>query len=320
MTPAPEPTDNPLRLPTASVVICAHTLDRLELTLRCVAGILDGSVQPDKIVVVIDNNAALEEALTAKLPPGAAALIANSGHGAAAARNTGVLHCDSDIVAFIDDDACPEEHWLAALQTAMHDPDLVGAGGLILPDWESPDATLPPELLWVVGSTYAGHPTQSVPITRPIGANMVVRREAFLAVGGFPVEFGPSGGKKTSSNEELALYTLLRQLAGPDSVLYVPSAVVRHYAPTRRTRASYVFSRSYVEGTSKAAARRLHGGTLMAHDANYVRSTLLPAITRYIWRSITGPAAMRASHLRSASLCTLSLLMAAIGYCRELIF
>ena len=113
------------------------------------------------------------------------------------------------VVAFIDDDAWADPSWLSALSRAFQDPGVLGAGGRVVPDWEDASAALPPEIYWVVGATYRGHRTDAGPISRPLGCNMAVRREIFLALGGFPSAFGPRSGAKMSSNEELATFTTI---------------------------------------------------------------------------------------------------------------
>jgi GT2 family glycosyltransferase len=51
---------------------------------------------------------------------------------------------------------------------------------------------MPDELLWTVGVSYTGMPTATAPIRNVWSASMMVRRDAFTAVGGFSREFaGP---------------------------------------------------------------------------------------------------------------------------------
>ena len=141
---------------------------------------------------------------------------------------------------------------------------------------------LPEELLWIVGSTYRGHRTDAGPISRPIGANMAARREALLELGGFPSAFGPRAGTKVSSNEELATYTAITNHFGDQSVRYVPTAVVHHFAPAARCTPRYVICRSLVEGTSKADVRRMFGSDVMGADRAYVRDVIASGILAYL--------------------------------------
>jgi glycosyltransferase involved in cell wall biosynthesis len=199
-----------------------------------------------------------------------------------AARNAGVAAATGDLVAFIDDDATAEPDWIREISQPFDDPDTVAAGGRILPRWEDSAPILPPELYWVVGCTYRGHPTTAQPITRPIACNMAARWEALLDAGGFPVEFGPSGPKpKNHSNEEIALAVQLRRRYGRDSIRYTPDAVVWHFVPMSRTTWTYLWQRCVAEGVSKADVRLRYGPAAMGFDRSYARRTLVPAIARY---------------------------------------
>jgi glycosyltransferase involved in cell wall biosynthesis len=264
---------------TVSVVVCTHTDRRLGLLLECVESLRAND--PHEIVVVVDSNPPLLSKLRGILP-GDVELILSSGRGVSAARNAGVAAASGDLVAFIDDDATAEPDWLDELQRPFADPDIVAAGGRILPRWEGAAPVLPPELFWVVGCTYRGHPTAAQPITRPIACNMAARREALLDSGGFPIEFGPSGPKpKNHSNEEIALAVRMRRRYGRDSIWYTPAAVVRHFVPAARTTWTYLWQRCVAEGISKADVRLRYGPAAMGYDRSYARRTLVPAIARY---------------------------------------
>ena len=105
-------------------------------------------------------------------------------------------------------------------------------------------------------------------------------------MGGFSPEFGPVGAVKLNSNEELALFSMMRDIHGQDSVWYVPTAVVHHYAPVYRTRWQYLRLRCLVEGASKARVRSIRGAGAMHHDRQYVVETLVPGIRRNIATAI----------------------------------
>jgi glycosyltransferase involved in cell wall biosynthesis len=261
------------------VVVCTHTDRRLALLLECVESLQAND--PHEIIVVVDSNPPLLEKLRGIMPRDVE-LVLSPGCGVSAARNAGVAAASGDLVAFIDDDATAEPDWLHELEKPFDDPHIVAAGGRILPRWEGATPVLPPELFWVVGCTYRGHPTAAQPITRPIACNMAARREALLDAGGFPIEFGPSGPKpKNHSNEEIALAVQLRRRYGRESIWYTPAAVVRHFVPAARTTWTYLWQRCVAEGISKADVRMRYGPAAMGFDRSYARRTLMPAIARY---------------------------------------
>lgn len=303
-------------LPSSAVVVCAHDLGRLELTIRCVHSVLDGDRQPEEIFVVVDNNEQLYGELQRALSGLGARVVRNPGSGPAAARSAAVHLTTADVCLFIDDDAWAEKNWLRNMVAVFGDGAIAGAGGRVIPEWGDGAIGLPSELLWVVGATYRGHPEGEVPITRPIGANMAARTSVVREVGGFPSSFGPRGGKKVSSNEELALYTAITDRWGSGSVVFVPTSVVHHYVPARRTTWAYLFERCWAEGSSKADVRTAFHGTVLAHDRAYARSTLVPAIGRYLWRSLCDK---DVKAFRSGAQCATSLGVTACAYvCRRL--
>lgn len=301
---------------TVSVVVCAHRFDRLGLTTKCIQSVLDGDRQPDEIVVVVDNNDDLREELERVVGDAGVRVISNPGSGAAAARSAAVELTEEDVCLFIDDDAWAEKSWLNNLASVFSRTGIAGAGGRVIPEWAEGARKLPPELLWIVGATYRGHPEGEVPITRPIGASMGARADVIRELGGFPTRFGPRGGKKVSSNEELALYTAITERHGPDSVVYVPTSVVHHYVPAARTTWKYIVGRSWSEGTSKADIRSVFRGNVIKYDAQYARSTLVPAIGRYTWNAVHDADWRR---LRDAVQCTAALGVTGCGYLSRLV-
>ena len=100
---------------------------------------------------------------------------------------------------------------------------MVGTGGGIGPAWEGPAPRwMPDEFLWAVGGSYAGMPTETAPIRNVWSASMVVRREIFMAVGGFRTGFGKLGGQNRPEDTELCLRM---SAAGGGHWMYVPDAV-----------------------------------------------------------------------------------------------
>jgi glucosyl-dolichyl phosphate glucuronosyltransferase len=294
----------------------------MRLVQRCVRSLRGGTLLPRETVVVVDSNPAVEAALRDELGD-QAVVVANRGFGISDARNTGLALVTGDIVAYLDDDADPEAGWLEAI-VAMFErrPATVGVGGCVVPEYEPGSPQLPPEVLWIVGCIYRGHRSDEGPITRPIGANMAFRADAVASVGGFSSAFGPAGrsragwrrilpGKKTGSNEELALAVTLRRQFGRDCLWYCPAAGVRHFVPRARLSARYVVSRCWVEGTTKADVTALHGRAAMSEDQRYLLHVLLPAIARRFW---TAARRLEPSALREAVLLSVAAIVTAAGY------
>jgi glycosyltransferase involved in cell wall biosynthesis len=299
---------------TFSVVVCAYTMDRVDHTVRCVNSILAGDRQPDEVLLIVDNNPTLHKRLLEDVPA-KVAVFDNDGHGISDARTTAIRIAVGSVVAFIDDDAWADRSWLLELSKAFQCAHVMGAGGRAEPDWEDASAALPSEIHWVVGSTYRGHRTDAGPISRPFGCNMAVRREVFLALGGFHPAFGPRSGAKTSSNEELVMFTAITNHYGDGCLQYVPTAVVHHFAPLSRCTLRYVVSRSIVEGTSKADVRRLFGPSVMAADRRYVKEVIGSGVRGHLASAVRD---RDQRSLRAAALVACSFGMTAAAYLTRL--
>ena len=117
-------------------------------------------------------------------------VISTENRGLSAARNTGWQEAGGEIVAYIDDDAYPDPHWLHYIAWRFMHGDWVGVGG---PNIAPPDdgsiadcvANAPGGPVQVLLSdTEAEH----IP-----GCNMAFRRDALAAIDGFDVRYRSAG-------------------------------------------------------------------------------------------------------------------------------
>ncbi|HBH59706.1 MAG TPA: glycosyltransferase, partial [Arthrobacter bacterium] len=121
--------------PSVSIVICAYTERRWDLLLDVIESVRAQTVAPEEILVVIDHNEDLYERLIEIVDD--VTVVESSGpRGLSGARNTGVGLADSDVVAFLDDDAEAAPDWLERLLVLYDDPDVLAVGGRVDPVWE----------------------------------------------------------------------------------------------------------------------------------------------------------------------------------------
>jgi glycosyltransferase involved in cell wall biosynthesis len=245
--------------PTFSVVICAYSLDRWSDLREAIASLQNQSVAPLETIVVIDHNDELLNLVRTTFPEIMA--IPNQGtRGLSGARNTGVAAASGDVVAFLDDDARADPGWLARFREHYRQPDVLGVGGAVLPDWAGgrKPAWFPTEFLWVVGCSYRGQPTHLQPVRNLIGANMSYRRDALRAAGPFREGIGRVGLRPMGCEETELGIRVLNAFPG-EHVLYDPEAVVWHRVPRSRMGPRYFLDRCFSEGLSKALVVQLVG-------------------------------------------------------------
>lgn len=263
---------------SVSVVICAHTFDRYDDLRAAVASVRAQTRPADEVLVVIDHNEALLDAvgdLDAKVVPNAGP------KGLSGGRNTGTALASGEIVAYLDDDAVASPRWLEHLIAPYDDPQVIAVGGWALPAWDTAQPSwFPAEFAWVVGCSHRGLPTATAPVRNMIGCNMSFRRQPVVDAGGFDVGLGRTADRPLGC-EETELCIRLRQRTPGAVILLEPKATIEHRVPEARTRWRYFFSRCRAEGNSKAHVSKLVGaGDGLDSERAYVARVLPLAVLR----------------------------------------
>jgi glycosyltransferase involved in cell wall biosynthesis len=157
------------------------------------------------------------------------------------ARHAGVRAASGDILVFTDDDATFEPGWLAAYAEAFAEhPEMVAAGGPVLPVWEQP----PPQWLldYVVDKKRFGplsimepHHEFRLPMEGSFfGVNMACRNQVFQSLGFHPELVG----RRTIGDGEAGLNEDIVKSGG--LIGYVPEAVVYHHVPSERQTLAHI--------------------------------------------------------------------------------
>lgn len=178
-----------LRWPRISVVVCSRNGSR---TIgECLGGLrrLD---YPDYEVIVVDDGSADETGAIARAH--GVKTLNGGGAGLSAARNAGLAEATGDIVAYLDDDASPEPHWLRHLAMTFARTSHAVVGGPNRPPVGLPGTA--GEIAECLAAA-PGTPThvmltddeaEHVP-----GCNMAFRRAALESIGGFDARFRVAG-------------------------------------------------------------------------------------------------------------------------------
>lgn len=221
--------------PFITVVLC--TRDRAGQLTACLRW-LQRQQYPRFEVVVVDNapaGDAVRSAAAAWQGAMPCRYVAEPRGGLSWARNAGVAAAAGEIVAFLDDDEEPDDHWLAGLAQGFRRGGDIGAvTGMILPARLDTPAQ---ELFELAGGHSKGRgfapavfspdgPQSPLFPLPPFGAggNMAFRREVLARIGGFDVALG-AGTPARGGEDSLALTMTL--LAGY-RIAYEPAAFVRH--------------------------------------------------------------------------------------------
>jgi glycosyltransferase involved in cell wall biosynthesis/GT2 family glycosyltransferase len=270
------------------VLICAYTLDRLDVLSQAIDSVRAQSLAAHEIVLSVDHSPELLAEAERRWPE--VRLIENhEEQGLSGARNSGVAVCSGEVVAFLDDDAVAAPDWLERLAEAYRDPNVFGAGGTVRPAWVAGKPSwFPPEFDWVVGCTHSGMPKQREAVRNLVGANMSLRREALLEVGGFRHELGRIGTIPAGCEEtDLCIRVGKRWPEG--KILYDPAAAVDHYVTAARGTREYFTSRCRGEGRSKAVLAGLVGSESgLEAERTYTSRTLPLGVMRGIGDAFRG--------------------------------
>ncbi|MCA8956094.1 MAG: glycosyltransferase [Planctomycetes bacterium] len=171
--------------PRISVVVCTYNGARtIRQTFEAIA-----RLDYDNYEVVVVNDGSTDATPHIAAEYGVRRIDIENG-GLSNARNVGMRAAEGEIVAYIDDDAYPDPHWLSFLAVAFTTSQHVGIGGPNLaPHGDGPVADC-------VANSPGGpsHVLFTDQLAEHLpGCNMAFRRDALMAVGGFDVRFRIAG-------------------------------------------------------------------------------------------------------------------------------
>jgi GT2 family glycosyltransferase len=211
-----------------SIVICSR--DRPALLMDTIRSVLAGGTVPREVVVVDQSAASNPElAATGTVRGCEVRHVRSPTTGLSVARNIGLRAATGEVAVMIDDDMLVERDWLTHLLAGLPPGRLGVATGRVLPaPDEGTGGTVPPAALVTreEPAVFRGpQPTDVVP-----GANVAMRRELVLGLGGYDERLGAGTPFGAADDNDMGHRLLL---AGVE-VHHVPSAVVLHRAHRRQ--------------------------------------------------------------------------------------
>jgi cellulose synthase/poly-beta-1,6-N-acetylglucosamine synthase-like glycosyltransferase len=182
-TEIPVPTNG--SMPLISVVVCSY--NGAQRIRDCLEGISRLEYPRFEVIMVDDGSTDNTSEIARQFP---VRLIRTEQRGLSHARNTGLRAAAGDIVAYIDDDARPDPHWLTDLASSFAGTNHAGVGG---PNIAPISASFTSECF----ARAPGCPVQVLLSDEEAehipGCNMAFRRECLEAIGGFDQRFRVAG-------------------------------------------------------------------------------------------------------------------------------
>jgi len=257
-------------------------MERLPDLLEAINSVVLQTYPFIEIVVVVDGNRELYEILVKKKLDVVLHLNENN-LGLSASRSIGTQIATGDVVAFLDDDAIADPHWLVTLSHKYLCEGVVCVGGKLKPLWVCEERSfIPEEFWWLIGATPKGSPERDVEVRNTYGSNISFLRETFLRVGGFDTAFGFNAGKNmVLQGEEADICTRIKHVTG-GTVWYLPDAVVWHKVFRSRVGVVALFRRAFWQGYSKRVMKESSPDSLGQEYGflNYVLFTGIPERVR----------------------------------------
>ncbi len=226
-----------------SVVVC--TLNGAAGIDRCIRALAAQTIRSQLEIIVSDDGSTDDTSEVARAH-GAIVVRHRTNRGVSAARNSGVHVASAPILAFIDDDCEPEPQWAEEL-VVSYGHQVVAVGGPLLVSgtknfmlgYLTRHNPLEPEELELTKSDKLPYrlylylrrqwkpsgPRGAREVFSFASANMSVRRQAFLDIGGFDERF-----RFGSEDEDLC--RRLRRRLPTGRMVFVPRARVRHHFKT----------------------------------------------------------------------------------------
>lgn len=222
--------------PGGSITVAVCTRDRPVELAGCLASLtrLD---HPATVVLVVDNAPAdgRTEQLVRADHPGVR-YVRESRPGLSWARNRAIAECQTDILAFVDDDGRVDTGWTRAIVDLMTAcPEAMAVTGFVVPAELVTDAQIAFEQHGGFGRGFRRrwvrrqHGRRAAPRlantgTFGTGTNVAFRRAVFDEIGTFDPRLG--AGTTIGGGEDLDMF--FRVLRAGHTLVYEPAALVRH--------------------------------------------------------------------------------------------
>lgn len=247
--------------PKISVIICTH--NRADYLGTAIDSLLTQDFE-DYEIVVVDNASGdrTREVVESRQSDPKVRYVYEAELGLNFARNTGARSTEAPIIAYLDDDAIANPHWLTTLYEAFQNDEKIGAAGgkidLLYPEGFIPPNWLSAGLAENLGAYDLGASIVYIdrPGLTPRGLNYALRRTVFNQLNGFDLKLDRAGKNLLSNGD---LYMTERILNSGWKVAYLPEAVVQHQVFPDRVKPGWFLKRGWWQGISEHYREKLTG-------------------------------------------------------------
>ena len=239
--------------------------------------------------------------------------------GASAARNFAANLAKGDTLCFLDDDVVLDNHWCEIAVETLRDSGIGGVSGkATVTSDRLDDNPVPLSLMWVFGATY--WPSKGIiDVNSSAGMNFCVRKEIFMAVGGYDEDLGPSGDRPETGSwhrlgaEDSDLALKIIHLARR-RVVYNPDMLVVHRLRHESLSLEGIVRRALHVGHNRAYIHVVHGGAKSSGDLSILRM-----ITKEVFITTLGVFRHPLRTWKGLSIASVIVLSLGIGYTEGLI-
>ncbi len=212
-----------------SIIIGTYSKERYDDLVDLLEKIRSQTYDNIETIVVADNNRELYNMLVERHRDIKVVLNLEQ-IGLSCTRNVGVNNATGDIIAFIDDDAVPDNKWAENIaRTFDSNYSEIGAvTGSLFPQWRTKNDSVvwfPKELFWMIGCSYTMTPDHRCEVERGFGSNMAIKKDIFDKVGLFNTELGVKG-KKWVGGEDTDMYLKIKNSG--KKIIFSPNIIVFH--------------------------------------------------------------------------------------------
>jgi GT2 family glycosyltransferase len=206
------------KLPYFSVIIPTYNRPReLRCCLRALSS-LDYPRDRVEIIVVDDGDNVPVGPVVALSKDRLNIILVRQRHaGPAAARNTGAMRAEGEVLAFTDDDCAPAPDWLQRLAARLVDASDQAIGGKIINALRGNRYSVASQI--VVDYLYRWYNTDHEQARFFSSNNVAMPAEAFHAIGGFDIGFTRAAGEDREFCDRL-LYHGYRLVYAPEVLVY----------------------------------------------------------------------------------------------------